>query len=204
MKQIRRSVLITSNQLVAYNLKQLRNGRKWTQKDVGDRIAKVLGKRWSKAVVSNAERSIDGKRIAKFDADEIVALARLFEVPVDRLFTPPNYFTRGERIRIAGWKDQPEEEALSDTEYTEKIINEIEPRNAAEAERRDKLFLEVLEFFYDKLLPPHATPAEIKPFATKFAKLSKDSRAKSAKQAGNSESDKRTRTKGYEQKTRSK
>jgi hypothetical protein len=37
---------------------------------------------WAKVAVSAAERSWDGKRVRKFDADEIVAIATVLGVPV--------------------------------------------------------------------------------------------------------------------------
>jgi transcriptional regulator with XRE-family HTH domain len=65
-----------------------------------------LGKRlggWTKVAVSAAERSWDGKRTRKFDADEIVAIAEALDVPVIALLLPPPdagtavdyYFTAG-------------------------------------------------------------------------------------------------------------
>ena len=47
-----------------------------------------LGARWSGATFSIVERSIDGKRIRQFSADELVALSRAFEVPIGWWFTP--------------------------------------------------------------------------------------------------------------------
>ena len=48
-----------------------------------------LGVRWSKTSFSQAERSVAGKFIRNFTADEIVAFARAFEVPVTWFFMPP-------------------------------------------------------------------------------------------------------------------
>jgi hypothetical protein len=71
---------LTPNQVVAFNLAQARQWRGWTQDQA---------KRWSKASVSQAERSIAGKFVRNFDADEIVAFARAFELPLGWFFMPP-------------------------------------------------------------------------------------------------------------------
>jgi transcriptional regulator with XRE-family HTH domain len=53
-----------------------------------DELGKRLGG-WTKVAVSAAERSWDGRRIRKFDADELVAIATALGVPVIALFLPP-------------------------------------------------------------------------------------------------------------------
>jgi transcriptional regulator with XRE-family HTH domain len=72
----------TPNQVVAYNLTRAREDKGWTQDEAAGALAPYLGKRWSKASVSQAERSVAGRFIRNFDADEIVAFARAFELPV--------------------------------------------------------------------------------------------------------------------------
>ncbi|MBW3547439.1 MAG: helix-turn-helix domain-containing protein [Actinobacteria bacterium] len=80
---------LTPNQVVAYNLTRAREDKGWTQDQAADALAPYLGKRWSKASISQAERSIAGRFIRKFDADEIMAFARAFEVPIAWFFMPP-------------------------------------------------------------------------------------------------------------------
>ena len=87
---------LTPTQVVAYNLTRAREDKGWTQDQAADALAPYLGKRWSKASISQAERSIAGRFIRKFDADEIMAFARAFEVPVAWFFMPP-----------PPWSDQP-------------------------------------------------------------------------------------------------
>ncbi|MDP9020541.1 MAG: helix-turn-helix domain-containing protein [Actinomycetota bacterium] len=87
---------LTPNQVVAYNLTRAREDKGWTQDQAADALAPYLGKRWSKASISQAERSIAGRFIRKFDADEIMAFARAFEVPIAWFFMPP-----------PPWSDQP-------------------------------------------------------------------------------------------------
>lgn len=80
---------LTANQVVSYNLAQARELKGWTQEEAAEALAPHLGRRWSRASFSAAERSVDGDRIRMFDADEIVALARTFDLPVSWFFMPP-------------------------------------------------------------------------------------------------------------------
>ncbi len=82
-------VRITPNQIVAYNLAEARALRGWTQEQAAARLEDYVGSRWSKATFSAAERSIDGRRVRQFTADEIVAFSRCFQVPVGFFFMPP-------------------------------------------------------------------------------------------------------------------
>ncbi len=79
----------TVNQVVAFNLRRARTLRGWTQEGAAAQLEPYLGKKWSKAVFSTAERSVDGKRVRPFDADELVAFARAFELPVEWFLLPP-------------------------------------------------------------------------------------------------------------------
>lgn len=84
---------LTPNQVVAFNLAQARQWKGWTQEQAAQALEPHLGKRWSKASVSQAERSIAGKFVRNFDADEIVAFARAFELPIGWFFMPPPPFS---------------------------------------------------------------------------------------------------------------
>jgi hypothetical protein len=80
---------LTPNQVVAYNLHQVRLWHRLTQDQAAEVLAPYVGKRWSKANFSAAERSVAGDRIRQFDADEIVAFAKAFDVPITWFFLPP-------------------------------------------------------------------------------------------------------------------
>jgi hypothetical protein len=80
---------LTPNQVVAFNLAQARMLTGWTQDQATEALEPHLGARWSTASYSAAERSVDGNRIRNFDADEIVAFARAFELPITWFFLPP-------------------------------------------------------------------------------------------------------------------
>src|SRR4051794_151231 len=79
----------TCNQIVAYNLARARLLRGWTQDQAAQNLAPYLGQRLSAASWSAMERSVDGGRIKHFTADELLALARGFEVPIGWFLTPP-------------------------------------------------------------------------------------------------------------------
>ena len=83
------SVLYTPNQLVAYNLARIRKQQGLTQDQTVELLTPFLGMRWSVASLSAAERSVDGKRVKEFNADELIALSRAFDVPLALWFTPP-------------------------------------------------------------------------------------------------------------------
>ena len=80
---------LTPNQVVAFNLARAREWKGWTQDQAAEALEPYLGKRWSTASFSQAERSIAGKFVRNFDADEIVAFARAFDLPVTWFFLPP-------------------------------------------------------------------------------------------------------------------
>jgi hypothetical protein len=80
---------LTGNQVVAYNLFLARVVRGWTQEEAAEQLEPYLGELWTKATFSAAERSVAGRRIRHFDADEILAFAQAFDRPVSWFFTPP-------------------------------------------------------------------------------------------------------------------
>lgn len=71
------------NQVIAWNMAYFRKSAKMTQEQLGEWLG------WTNVAVSAAERSWDGKRVRKFDADEITAIAEVLDVPVAALFLPP-------------------------------------------------------------------------------------------------------------------
>jgi transcriptional regulator with XRE-family HTH domain len=77
------------NQVVALNVARARAMRGWTQEQAAGALEPYLGARWSSASFSAVERSIAGTRVKQFSADELVALARGFDVPIGWFFLPP-------------------------------------------------------------------------------------------------------------------
>lgn len=81
--------LISPHQVVAANLYAARVHRGWTQEQAAERLEPYLGKRWSKATFSAAERSVTGERVRHFSAEDLVAFARAFDLPVTFFLLPP-------------------------------------------------------------------------------------------------------------------
>ena len=91
MTAVKKRLSMTPNQVVACNIAVHRKLQGWTQKETCDRLAPLLGQRWSPAVLSAAERSAQGQqRHREFSADEIVAFSRLFGIPVGAFLQPPD------------------------------------------------------------------------------------------------------------------
>jgi hypothetical protein len=98
-----RTVELSPNQIVAFNIEKLRRERGWGAQETANRLGSILGKEISLASYSAMERSIEGRRIKHFDADEIFAFARVFGVRVWTLFWPPiNFHFARVRMRPQG------------------------------------------------------------------------------------------------------
>ena len=80
----------TPNQIVAHNIAKARLLRGWTQDQAAEACAPHLGSRLSPASWSALERSVDGARIREITADELVAFARGFNLPIGFFLTPPS------------------------------------------------------------------------------------------------------------------
>jgi transcriptional regulator with XRE-family HTH domain len=75
---------VTVNQVAAWNTARFRRAAGLTQEQLGARVG------WSFHSVSEAERSWDGTRARKLDAQELTVLALALGVPVTALFLPPD------------------------------------------------------------------------------------------------------------------
>lgn len=100
-------VKLTPNQVVGYNLAAARQWKGWTQDEFAEALEPHLGVRWSAATVSQAERSVAGRFVRNFNADEIVAFARTYELPIGWFFLPPPPF---EHNGVAVKLDVPDED----------------------------------------------------------------------------------------------
>jgi transcriptional regulator with XRE-family HTH domain len=85
----------TASQVVAHNVTLARHLRGLTQVVVAERLTRFTGTNWSQAAVAQAEGSISGTRVRQFSANELVALARTFDLPVLFFFMPPEDERRG-------------------------------------------------------------------------------------------------------------
>ncbi|MDQ1536285.1 MAG: hypothetical protein QOE58_678 [Actinomycetota bacterium] len=79
----------TASQVVAHNLTQARELRGMTQTEVAARLTQFTGTPWTATTVAQAEGSVTGNRVRQFTANELVALARTFDLPVLYFFLPP-------------------------------------------------------------------------------------------------------------------
>jgi len=93
-------------QIIAWNLGRARRSRGWTQEEAAEKLEPYLGYRLSRAAWSQAERCLYGK-LRRFDADEIVAFARAFEVPVSYFFAPSQAHFLGKIVMVNGRPGNP-------------------------------------------------------------------------------------------------
>ncbi len=77
------------NQVVAYNVREARLLRGWTQEDLADRLEPFTGTRLTQAGVSSIERGWDPERRRAFDAQEILTYALVFDLPLIWFVLPP-------------------------------------------------------------------------------------------------------------------
>lgn len=97
---------LTPNQLVGYNLWCARQERGWTQAQAAEALEPHLGVRWTVAQVSAAERSVDGTRVRQFTADDLVAFAQAFAVPITYFFLPPRPRSTWSGVKAGTSSDQ--------------------------------------------------------------------------------------------------
>lgn len=96
----------SANQVVAANLGIARASKGWTQEEAARHLAPFLGEEWSKATYSAAERSaVRFDRIRQFSADDLVAFAAAFELPVQFFFIPPAWMSAPDYGVVAGDPD---------------------------------------------------------------------------------------------------
>ena len=89
----------SASQVVAHNLTQARELRGMTQTEVAERLSQFTGTAWTATTVAQAEGSVTGNRVRQFTANELVALARTFDLPVLYFFLPPE--DKAGTLRIA-------------------------------------------------------------------------------------------------------
>lgn len=70
-------------QVIGERIAQAREESEWSQAELGSRLGELLGKPWSRQAVWTAEQ---GRRV--FTAVELVALAYVFDVSIERLMRP--------------------------------------------------------------------------------------------------------------------
>lgn len=73
---------MTPNQTVAHHLRSARELRGMTQRRAAEAVSSHAGTTWSPESYAQAERAAHGQRSRRFDADELSAFARAFDLPV--------------------------------------------------------------------------------------------------------------------------
>lgn len=102
---------MTPNQLVARNLRRAREELGWNQARAAEELAERGGLRWSKATLSAAETAANRSDGRAFSADELVAFARTFDLPVT-WFLLPQEDESPESVEIPGARDMPVSELM--------------------------------------------------------------------------------------------
>lgn len=77
---------MTAAHNISRNVRRLRRAKGWTQAEAAERMAALTGFRTSTASWSAGERAPETNRAKSWSANEVAALAELFEVPVGDLF----------------------------------------------------------------------------------------------------------------------
>jgi transcriptional regulator with XRE-family HTH domain len=80
---------VNLNEIVAYNFRRARELRGLTQDEAAARLEPFLGQRLRQAAVSSIEGAFGGDRRREFDAQELLAFACGFDVPLVWFFLPP-------------------------------------------------------------------------------------------------------------------
>lgn len=93
------------NEIVAYNFRRARELRNLTQDEAAVRLEPFLGQRLRQASISAIEGAFSGERRREFDAQEILAFALAFDLPLLWFFLPPP----GDHRRLAGTSDRVNE-----------------------------------------------------------------------------------------------
>jgi len=78
---------LTANQVVSRNLREARLILGLTQEQAAAQLEQLTGKHWSKSTYSLAENP--GGRVKRWDADDLYALALVFNQPVSFFLSPP-------------------------------------------------------------------------------------------------------------------
>jgi transcriptional regulator with XRE-family HTH domain len=93
------------NEVIAYNFRRARELRGLTQDEAAVRLEPFLGQRLPQASISAIETSWAAGKRREFDAQEILAYACAFDVPLLWFFLPPPGDTR----RLSGTSDRVNE-----------------------------------------------------------------------------------------------
>lgn len=97
--------VVNLNEVVSYNFRRARELRGMTQDEAADALEPLLGQRLPQTSISAIERAWGGEKRREFDAQEILAFACAFDLPLLWFFLPPP----GDARRLAGTSDHVNE-----------------------------------------------------------------------------------------------
>jgi transcriptional regulator with XRE-family HTH domain len=80
---------VNLNEVIAYNFRRARELRGLTQPDAAVKLEPFLGQRLPQASISAIETSFGGDKRREFDAQELLAFACAFDLPLLWFFLPP-------------------------------------------------------------------------------------------------------------------
>jgi transcriptional regulator with XRE-family HTH domain len=164
---------VNLNEVVAYNFRRARELRGLTQDEAAVALERFLGVRLPQASISALERSFGGDKRREFDAQEILAFACAFDLPLLWFFLPPPGDTR----RLQGTSDHVHElytlalgredqletlyarfrdlgmpEPNADDETAERVFGAPTPRTLMDyRHRRKELLLALLDDYADQV-----------------------------------------------------
>jgi transcriptional regulator with XRE-family HTH domain len=146
---------MTGDQLVAFNLRRVREQRGWTQKEAAERLEPFLGVRWSSGTFSIAENSYrPGRRRRRFHGDDVLAFALCFDVPVAEFWRPPGPSDELGDVIISP-DAAPDQVGLDEEGQMRLLIGGDEPHRHREQElRRLEEALEQARSALEALFPP--------------------------------------------------
>jgi transcriptional regulator with XRE-family HTH domain len=96
---------VNLNEVIAYNFRRARELRGLTQPEAAAALEPFLGQLLPLASISAIERSFGGERHREFDAQELLAFAAAFDLPLLWFFLPPP----GNTARLQGTSDRVNE-----------------------------------------------------------------------------------------------
>jgi transcriptional regulator with XRE-family HTH domain len=147
---------VNLNEIVAYNFRRARELRGLTQDEAADRLAPFLGQRLRQAAVSSIEGAFGGDRRREFDAQELLAFACGFDVPLIWFFLPPPEDHR----RLQGTSDIVSELyllALGRNDHLDMLRDRFRELGHAEPDETDKVLERVYGGPTDRTLADYPT-----------------------------------------------